>query len=173
MTQANEQMDRMMPRLKETRVFQKLLALIVLVSGSAAAQADNQIVLSKGGTIYVPAFSQVAVSDSERQPLAATLVVHNVDAHEKIKLTDVRYYSKDGTLLRDFVDEPFPLSSFQSSDYVIGIRENTGGTGANFVVRWEAPSMVVEPMANALMVGGTGTQGLSFQTSGKVIERHQ
>lgn len=162
-----------MLRLRGHRLLQTLLALAVFVSGANTLHADNLIVKSTGGAIYVPAFSQVPVSTSERQPLAATLVVHNVDPQEQITLTDVRFYGNDGTLLRDFVDEAVPLSSFQSSDYVIGLRESIGGTGANFVVRWEASSMVVEPLANALMVGGTGTQGLSFLTSGTVIKRHQ
>jgi hypothetical protein len=36
-------------------------------------------------------------------------------------------------------------------------------------VEWQAAEKVVSPIVEAIMSGGTGTQGLSFLTRGKVI----
>ncbi len=148
-----------------------LLGLAVTGVSVTQAWADNTLIRSVGGTIYVPAFSTAFVSESNKQPLATILVVHNVDPKSSISLTSVRYYGSDGGLIRTFEDTPIDLTTFQSSDFAIGLRENVGGAGANFIVEWSAEVPVVEPVANALMTGGTGTQGLSFRTDGYVIER--
>lgn len=128
---------------------------------------------SFGGTIYVPTFSQVYVSRGDQQPLAATLVIHNIDPEHGVTLSQVEFYNSDGELLRSFLDEPVTLKRFQSQNFSIGIHENSGGVGANFIVEWMSEASTIEPIANAIMVGGTGTQGLSFQTNGHVIARKE
>ncbi len=155
-------------RVLRAILFVFLAAVLIPVQG----RSETAVVTSYGGTIYVPALSHVAVSANELQPLAATLVIHNVDQKQGIVLTSVQYFGSDGEVLRSFVDTPVPLKPFQSGDFAIGVRENSGGAGANFVVAWTADEPVVEPVANAVMIGGTGTQGLSFRTDGFVIERH-
>ena len=53
---------------------------------------------------------------------------------------------------------------------MVDIAEDHGGVGANFIVEWQATEKVVSPIVEAIMIGGAGTQGLSFVTRGKVIE---
>jgi len=45
-----------------------------------------------------------------------------------------------------------------------------GGAGANFVVKWESEKPVFKPGIEAVMAGITGTQGLSFVRSGRVVK---
>jgi hypothetical protein len=52
------------------------------------------------------------------------------------------------------------------------IPEDRGDVGANFIIEWQSNEKVVSPGAEAIMSGGMGTQGLSFATEGRVIERH-
>lgn len=158
--------------LTTKHLFCALMSVLVAMGLSGVqAHAENTLIRSVGGTIYIPAFSNAFVSKSDKQPLATILVVHNVDPKSSITLTAVRYYGSDGQVIRTFSNAPIDLTSFQSSDFAIEIRKNTGGAGANFIVEWAAETPVVEPVANALMTGGSGTQGLSFRTDGYVIER--
>lgn len=146
-------------------------ALVMLLCTATISLAEESLTRSFGGLIYVPTFSHVHVSSNDQQPLAVTLVVHNIDASHEITLSKVDFFNSDGDLIRRFLDEAVTLKRFQSQNFAISIQENSGGVGANFVVEWTSKSSTLEPAANAIMVGGTGTQGLSFQTTGHVIAR--
>ncbi len=125
-----------------------------------------------GEVVYVPVYSHIYQGKmAARQPLSSTLAVHNVDPSTSIQLTSVRYYDHSGTQLKDYIDDPRSLGPYASANFVVDIGEDRGGVGANFVVEWQADEKVVTPIVQAIMSGGTGTQGLSFVTQGKVIEK--
>jgi hypothetical protein len=105
-----------------------------------------------------------------RQPLSSTLVIHNVDLGKTIRVTSVRYYDHSCTHLKEYIDDPHPLGPFACANFVVDIREDQGGVGANFIVEWQASEAVISLIIEAIMNGGTGTRGLSFVSQGKVIE---
>jgi hypothetical protein len=123
-----------------------------------------------GEVIYVPVYSHIFQGDNaSKQPLSSTLVIHNVDPSEPIQVTSVRYYDHSGAEIREYTDEPLTLGPLGSANFVVDIGEDRGGIGANFIVEWQAEKTLVSPIVQAIMSGGTGTQGLSFVTQGKVI----
>jgi hypothetical protein len=125
-----------------------------------------------GEVIYIPVYSHIVQGDKgSKQPLSSTLVIHNVNPSKSILITSVRYYDHSGTQLKDYIDGPLSLGPFASASFVVDIGEDRGGVGANFIVEWQANETVVSPIAEAIMSGGMGTQGLSFVTEGRVIER--
>ncbi|UHD15677.1 DUF3124 domain-containing protein [Thiocapsa bogorovii] len=124
-----------------------------------------------GEVIYVPVYSHIFQGDkASKQPLSSTLVIHNVDPSKPIQVTSVRYYDHSGAQIKEYTDQPLTLGPFASANFVVGIGEDRGGVGANFLVEWQAEETLVSPIVQAIMSGGTGTQGLSFVTQGKVIE---
>ncbi len=146
---------------------------ILMLACTGLARADADPLRSYGGAVYVPAFSYLPRSETAVDPLASTLVVHNVDPQRSITLTAVDFFDSTGAKVTAFLQEPIRLTPFQSRDFFIGQRAAGGSTGNNFVVRWEAAEAVIEPLMIALMHGGSGTQGLSFTTTGRVIERRE
>src|SRR5262245_1785562 len=96
--------------------------LFILVFG-AVVYAPNQawpvtgeIRISKGQTVYVPAYSNV-YSGPKKLPyqLATTLSIRNVDPAARFKVTSIDYYDNDGRLLRRYLDAPMtidPLGSY-------------------------------------------------------------
>ena len=137
----------------------------------AAAKPDNSHETLAGEVVYVPVYSHIFQREkASKQPLSSTLAIHNVDPSKSIRITSVRYYDHAGTKLKDYIDVPRSLGPFASASFVVDIREDRGGVGANFIVEWEATEKVVSPIAEAIMIGGSGTQGLSFVTRGKVIK---
>jgi hypothetical protein len=124
-----------------------------------------------GEVIYVPVYSHIFQGDkASKQPLSSTLVIHNVDRSKPIQVTSVRYYDHSGAQIKEYTDEPLTLGPYASANFVVGIGEDRGGVGANFIVEWQADEALASPIVQAIMSGGTGTQGLSFVTQGKVIE---
>ena len=133
------------------------------------AHSGGPLPTSFGQTLYVPAFSQIALDQGRFQPLASNLIVHNVDPERSITVTGVAYYDSAGALVRRFLDEPVTLTSFASYEALVPLREQEGGSGANFIVTWEAEEAALPPHVEAVMIGGTGTLGISFSSRARVI----
>jgi len=163
---------------RRTRLAIGLAVALLFGLGAAGLPADGADVGKPaslqprvGEMIYVPVYSHILQGDKgSKQPLSSTLVIHNVDPKKSIQVTSVRYYDHSGDQIKDYTDDPLTLGPFASASFVVDIREDRGGVGANFIVEWDANEKVVSPIVEAIMSGGVGTQGLSFITEGRVIE---
>ncbi len=143
-------------------------ALIILQT--PAATAGNRVALSAGQTIYVPAYSHI-YSGNREMPflLTVTLSIRNIDPNHAITITTVDYYETQGSLLKSFLDGPVPLKPFGSIRYVIPEEDKSGGSGANFIVRWRAEEPVNPPIVESIMIGTQSQQGVSFSSRGVII----
>lgn len=123
-----------------------------------------------GGLVYVPVYSSVFHNTGDRELLlAVTLSIHNVNPDESIEVTGVAYFNTDGRRLRDFVEEPVVLGPLATKQYVIPRADTSGGTGANFLVKWEAAKPVTRPAIESLMVNTSSQLGMSFTCQGVLV----
>lgn len=151
-----------------------LMSLVVLVSGTvlfAPALAQDAGAKVLGETVYVPAYSRIFSHPDRSDLLAATLAVHNIDPQTPITLQSVDYHGEDGTLLREFLEQPVVLGPFQSATVLVPINDTTGGVGANFLLKWRSATPALSPIAEAIMTSGSGGPGPSFASRGRVVER--
>ncbi len=58
----------------------------------------------------------------------------------------------------------------ESIDYVIEQQDTSGGSGANFLIDWYSKKQL-NPLFQAVMVGGLGAQAFSFTTEGIEVAR--
>lgn len=131
---------------------------------------DNQNELSKGQLIYVPAYSHVYSGDREKQFfLTVTLSIRNIDPDHQIIITLVDYYETQGKLLDKFNDNPTILGPLESMRYVIPEKDKSGGSGANFIVKWQSENFVNPPIVETIMIGTQNQQGISFTSRGQII----
>lgn len=149
------------------------LAALLLLPVQASAQESSSASLPRwlGETIYVPAYSRILKSIGHQEPLASNLVIHNTDAQVAIRVTRVEFHDQAGQLLREYLEDPVTLEPFASASFLDELRNKDGGVGANFIVEWTAKAPAISPLAETVMVGGDGTQGISFTSRGYVIER--
>ena len=54
-------------------------------------------------------------------------------------------------------------------DTLVDVLDKTGGSGANFIVKWESATPVDPPVIQAVHISWKGQLGISFLTSGRVI----
>ena len=54
--------------------------------------------------------------------------------------------------------------------FVIEQKDQRGGSGAHFIIEWAAETATSQPVFQAVMAGISGTQSISFITSGQVID---
>ena len=126
--------------------------------------------ITTGQTIFVPAYSEVHYTGNNTMKLAVTLTIHNTDFTYPIIVTSVCYYNSKGELVREYLDKPQRLGPMATADFFVKSGEQTGGVGTNFIVEWVSEHPAYEPVVETLMLSNSGTQGLSFTSSGRVIK---
>jgi len=144
--------------------------LAALRAGQAPCAQEAGSTQSLGQTIYVPAYSDIPYRDAKRRyQLAVTLSMRNTDWTHPISITSVRYSDAEGRLLRAYVEQPLRLGPLASTTLVVAERDTQGGAGASFLVEWRAEVPVYAPVVEAVMIGTSGTQGISFLSPGRVL----
>ena len=126
-----------------------------------------------GTIVYVPVYSSLYLGVSTRQQtvdLAATVSVRNTSSLHPITVRWVRYYDSLGKHVRDYLDKPSALPPLGTVEFVIQRSDAAGGPGANFLIRWDGPSNVDEPLIEAVMFGQSGNAGVSFTSRGQVVK---
>ncbi len=125
----------------------------------------------KGQTVYVPLYSHI-YSGNREQPfyLAATLSIRNTDMQHAIRLTVVDYYDSEGNFLKHYLDKTLTINAMATKRYVVPESDKSGGSGAKFIVRWQADKPVVEPLIESVMISTKTQQGISFTSRGRVLD---
>lgn len=144
------------------------LATCLLAARPLAAAGEPD--LSRGQAIYVPAYSHIYSGDRERPfLLTVTLSIRNIDPRARITVTVVDYYETQGRLLKKYIERPLTLKPLESLRYVIPQSDKAGGSGANFIVEWQAEQLVNPPIVETVMIGTQSQQGISFISRGQVL----
>ncbi|MCA9885848.1 MAG: DUF3124 domain-containing protein [Anaerolineae bacterium] len=131
---------------------------------------DLQIVT--GQEVYIPAYSEVfAGRQGMNTRLAITLAIHNTDPDSPIIIQTVRYYDTNGTLVRNYIDEPVEVSPLATTGFLVEETDDSGGWGSNFIVEWVAENPVYEPIIEAIMISTRSAQGISMISTGRVISQ--
>lgn len=143
-----------------------ILSIIVSLSASTILFAQENNRLSNGQTIYVPAYSHIYTGNKDLPSLlAVTLSIRNTDQSHLIKIMAVEYYDTQGKLLKKFISSPLVINVLGTKRFSIPLRDKTGGSGANFIIKWEADRPVNPPIVETIMVGSR----LSFTSRGQAI----
>ncbi|WOD39227.1 DUF3124 domain-containing protein [Nodosilinea sp. E11] len=124
----------------------------------------------QGQTLYVPVYSEIFDSDSNRAfQLTVTLSLRNSDRSQPIVITTLDYYNSGGDRISTYLDQPIQLGPLASTEIVVDRTNTTGGAGANFIVEWQAIAPVSNPVIEAVMISTTSQQGMSFVSPGHII----
>ena len=126
-----------------------------------------------GQLVYVPLYTHIyADKRYGDRPflLTATLSIRNTDPAGSITLHQVDFYDSEGNLIKNYLKEPMAIQPLGSMKYVIHESENQGGSGAKFLVRWEAAKGATQPIIESISIGTKMQQGISFISRGTVIE---
>ena len=120
-------------------------------------------------TIYVPIYSHVYAKGGNPVLLEATLSIRNTDPERSIVVTAIDYYDSKGKKIDQYIDGVLELGPLESSEILVRKHDTRGGTGANFLVTWNAKEAVHLPIVEAVMVGNEGTFDISFRSDGQPL----
>lgn len=136
--------------------------------------SDQQALAPKvGELLYVPAYSSIYKATANRQLLlTVTLSVRNTDPDHAIVLRSVQYFDTAGRLLKETVPSPRLLPPLATYEYVVDLTDDTGGSGANFLVKWEADAAdASQPLVETVNTETLSGHGVSFTSRAVVVKR--
>lgn len=151
-----------------------VLWVFVLFSVSSASAAEE---LTAGQALYLPVYSHIWSGDrvgrdnSPTMSLVSVLVsVRNTSLKTPIRVTSARYYSTEGKLLREYLAKPVLIAAMGTHELFVERKESEGGSGANFVIQWDAAVPTNSPLVEALHADiRSGNHALAFITTAKPI----
>ncbi len=153
-----------------------LLALALLPVPAvtpALHAADCSVERWLAQTIYVPLYSHIYADERFKDKpfhLTATLSIRNTDPDRPLTLEAADLHDSTGRLLHAYVTTPQVIAPLASVRFVVREKGRPGGSGAKFLVRWQADRPVVAPIVESIMIGTQMQQGISFISRGKVIK---
>jgi hypothetical protein len=100
-----------------------------------------------------------------------TLSIHNTSEKGTLVIERVDYFNVAGQLIEKVLPRTIALKPYGAIQIVIPQEDIRGGLGANFIVDWSSPETIDEPIIEAVMIGGPGTQGNSFISVGRKVSR--
>ena len=124
-----------------------------------------------GELLYVPVYSSIYNATVHgKLLLTVTLSVRNTDPDHAIVLRSARYYDTAGKLLREAVPDPRLLPPLATFEHVVDLTDDSGGSGANFLVEWEADTAdVAEPLVETVNMETLSGHGVSFTSRAVVV----
>lgn len=131
----------------------------------------NQELFNYDKEFYIPIYSDVYIdSQNPKHLLSATLSVRNTSYKDSIFIDKIDYFDTHGNLVKEFVDKTISLPPMATVNYVIEKEDDTGGSGANFIVHVSSKSERIKPLIQAVMIGQYSNKSFSFITDGYIIE---
>ena len=137
-----------------------------MLSGLAA----GEVKLTKGQTLYVPGYTSI-LSGIHTFEVKPTIFIHNTDQNNNINIVRIDFYNTNGKLVERYLQKPQKLNANAATR--INIREllkGEEGSGAHFIIQWQAENKVVEPLVQAWFVGAVGTRGYSYTSPARIIQ---
>jgi len=151
----------------------RLLAALMFFGCAIAAAQEPP--LSAGPTLYLPIFSHPWHGDlgSRKMPdktaLSALVSIRNTDPAQPIRVLSARYHDSQGKLVRDFVPKARVVPPLGALELFIERSESEGGSGANFLIRWQADRPVSPPVVEAVHADLRNPRTVSFITVARPI----
>jgi hypothetical protein len=157
---------------KKSRILVSIILQWVLVFiFTLPSTVGSEVKRLRGQTVYVPAYSHIYHGDREIPfYLTVTLSIRNTDPVNGLSITAVDYFDSNGKRIKRYEEKELKLGPMGSTRYIIQESDKTGGSGANFIVKWKSDAKVTTPIIETIMISTSTQQGISFSSRGVAIE---
>jgi hypothetical protein len=160
-----------MPKSNYSQLLFGILLVLLLVQ-VPSLWATEPLPLTKGQTVYVPAYSHIYHGNKETPLLlAVTLSIRNIDLNNSLTITSVNYHETQGPLVKEYIKEPIVLGPLGSDRFIVPQKDTSGGSGANFIVEWHTDKPINPPIIESVMIGTQSQLGISFTSRGQAIQK--
>lgn len=150
------------------RVSLALMAGVLL--GPLAVSAQELRTPTNGQTLFLPIFSHMLYGNLGKSGrasyvlLSALVSIRNTDLRRPLKVLSAKYYDTHGKLLGERIPSPVLLPPLGTLELFVELNDASGGSGANFLVKWAADGVVNPPLVEALHANMDGGKAVIFMT---------
>ena len=144
--------------------------LLALAGLSVAAGAQEVRPLAKAQTLYLPIYSHMLYGNLNKSGkashvlLSALVSIRNTDTKRSLRVQSARYYDTQGTLLGERVPLPVTVPPLGTLELFVELNDASGGSGANFIIKWEADQPINPPLVESLHANMDGGKAVIFMT---------
>jgi hypothetical protein len=128
-------------------------------------------------SLYLPIYSHLYHGDINTRTgkpsetlVSAHVSIRNTDPRAPLKVTSARYYNTEGTLLREFLPQPQTVPPLGTYELYVPRSDASGGSGANFIIEWNAERPINAPLVEALHADIREARTLLFITTARPIQ---
>jgi hypothetical protein len=130
-------------------------------------------------SLYLPIYSHVyhgEVNPKTGKPsetlVSAMISIRNTDPRMALKVTSARYYNTEGKLLSEFLPVPRSVPPLGTHELYVPRSDSSGGSGANFIIEWNAERPINPPLVEALHADIREARTLLFITTARPVQTH-
>jgi len=151
-----------------------LLSLCLLLPLAGTGVAGELPPLTQGQTVYIPVYSEVLYGNMntsgkpDKWLLSAMLSVRNTDPRHSLTVRSIRYHDGSGTLVREYPAGQ-TLGPLATAEAFVEHKDKSGGSGASFLVVWEATRPINPPIIESVHTNFYGTRALVFVSTGRPL----
>jgi hypothetical protein len=147
------------------------VGVFILIGG--VSLAGEMPPTTQGQTVYVPVYSKVPYGDKgsdgkpDAEKLSALLLIRNTDLRNSLTVRSIRYYDGSGKLIREYPGGKIdPLGTLEA---FVERGDQSGGSGAKFLVVWDAEIPVNAPIIETVHAYFFGNRSVSFTSPGQPL----
>jgi hypothetical protein len=143
---------------------------------SASYTTAAGVPLFASQSLYLPIYSHLYHGDINTRTgkpsetlVSAHISIRNTDPRASLKVTSARYYNTEGALLREFLPQPQTVPPLGTYELYVSRSDASGGSGANFIIEWNAERPINAPLVEALHADIREARTLLFITTARPI----
>ncbi len=146
------------------------ILIFALITASTATFAQEARPLAKSQTLYLPIYSHMLYGNlgksgkASHALLSALVSIRNTDGKRALVIRSAKYYDTNGKLLQDRISTPVTLAPYGTVELFVELNDASGGSGANFIIKWEAEQPISPPLVESLHANMDGGKAVIFMT---------
>lgn len=147
-----------------------LLAIFAAFFVLTAAIAQEARPLSKGQTVYLPIYSHMLYGNLGKRGVASSVLlsalvsIRNTDPSRPLRVLSARYFDTNGKLLGERAPSPVIIPPLGTLELFVELNDASGGSGANFIIKWAADQAINPPLVESLHANMDGGKAVIFMT---------
>lgn len=151
------------------------LSLVVFALSTCVAFGQTPQGRSAGQVLYLPIYSHVwhGEVDGRGKPkkelVSISVSIRNTDPAKSIRVASAQYYDTDGKRLREYVTSPKAIGPMGTYEIFVPRSDDTGGSGANFVISWKSDTPVSPPIVEGFHANLPVGRSIAFTTWARPI----
>jgi hypothetical protein len=152
-----------------------MYAALLFALSASLALGQTPPLRSSGQQLYLPIYSHIwhGETNDKGQPMktlvSVSVSIRNTDPVQAIRVTSAQYFDTDGKKLREYLPTPKLIGPMATYEIFVPRSDDTGGSGANFVIVWKADAPASPPIVEGLHANLPVGRSIAFTTSARPI----